>query len=682
MSKIFSFVKATLNLFKAVPDLSNEKFPAYTLDNEKNLTHGFFVTEKAFKLCPAVADTSILKFIDEKYGYNILELNQGFYKSFRTVANLSPQEILANKLLHYMSTYGFERLGIFNSALVYIPNDALELPANAKPVKITVIDGIDNAEIEERLNTLVKSSAALSEETLGDLVTIVKFLGIELNVDDIPNKEFAIRLCEILNILPKDPAQFLRYMIYVTTGTTLLIKNGATAYQIRHAKEKSEIIDEFDNVCVKEEDLKKLIEEFDLKSKREKVSPFDDYFERYIARNGIEKLASAFHRFKPLWLAFKPHSDYLRRTVNKMRKLADRYHKPVTPKFLERLTSASEIDLKQLKRELGKVTTYRKISLANAILYRSAQPKDIFYNLRNDKIFVDDYSGSLKFDAQPVIEVILESIVKDIRANVQGKKIYIPERFTYAAPVSEKKFVGNIPFGSSYDFSCNSIVVGVHWFNILDKYGNELRVDLDLHLNSLHYDIGWHNDFRGENVINTKERKAIFSGDMTDAPIKSGGATEAFFVGEALTDEMIMVNLNSYNGIKNVPFKLVLADVEQESIDRQYLLDAHEIAFCVPNKIPSGQMMLGFIRSNGLGEKKFYFYSRQTGKNIVARTTETTVKMNDAMCVSAETSLSFNAILKKAGAIFEDVTAENCDINLDPAKVTRDVLIGLLAKKK
>ena len=305
MSKVSGFIKATLNLFKAVPDLSNEKFSAYTLNNEKNLARGFFVTETAFKVCPAVAAASILKFIDEKYGYNILELNQGFYKSFRTVTKLSPQEILANKLLHYMSTYGFERLGIFNRALVYIPNDALELPADAKPVKITVIDAIDNAEIEERLNTLLQSSAALSEETLDDIVTIVNFLGIELNVDDIPNKEFAIRLCEILNILPKDPAKFLRYMIYVTTGATLLIKSGATAYQIRRAKKKSEVVDEFDNVCVNKEDLKSLIKEFNLKSRREKVSPFEKADIDFVEKIFVELYPTQDYLFKNRFEQYK-----------------------------------------------------------------------------------------------------------------------------------------------------------------------------------------------------------------------------------------------------------------------------------------------------------------------------------------------------------------------------------------
>ena len=114
-----------------------------------------------------------------------------------------------------------------------------------------------------------------------------------------------------------------------------------------------------------------------------------------------------------------------------MRKLADRYHKPLTPKFLERLTSSQEINLDELKKELSKVTTYRKVSLANAILYCLAAPDCIIYDIRNGKAFADDYRGSLKIDAQKILDVIIKSIAKDLRPNVQGKKIYIPERFTY-----------------------------------------------------------------------------------------------------------------------------------------------------------------------------------------------------------------------------------------------------------
>ena len=44
-------------------------------------------------------------------------------------------------------------------------------------------------------------------------------------------------------------------------------------------------------------------------------------------------------------------------------------------------------------------------------------------------------------------------------------------------------------------------------------------------------DVGWHNDFFGDNFVDAKMCRIIFSVDMTDAPISSGGATEAFFVG-------------------------------------------------------------------------------------------------------------------------------------------------------
>lgn len=141
-----------MRLFKAVPHLEGENFQQYKLDNEKKLAQGFFITERAFKACPCVADKKIIDFIKKIFGYNIFELNQGFYKSFKTVADSTPQKLLANKLMHYFSTYGMEQFGLFDRELVYIPNDALELPADAKPVKVTVIDAIDDAAITARVN--------------------------------------------------------------------------------------------------------------------------------------------------------------------------------------------------------------------------------------------------------------------------------------------------------------------------------------------------------------------------------------------------------------------------------------------------------------------------------------------------------------------------------------------------
>lgn len=170
---------------------------------------------------------------------------------------------------------------------------------------------------------------------------------------------------------------------------------------------------------------------------------------------------------------------------------------------------------------------------------------------------------------------------------------------------------------------------------------------------------------------------------MTDAPIAWGGATEAFFVGESFTDNMLMVNLNYYNYYaesKPVPFKLILADVNQKRINRKYLIDSHEIAFCVPGEISSGEMFLGFLTSDADGSKKFYFYSGSTGRRIVAVSDDSTDKIVSAMNTTFESRLSLNDILARAGAVLEDVTADDCDINLDPAEVAKDTLIGLLGR--
>lgn len=647
MEKVFEFVRATLTLFKAVPNVSDKNFLPHAVDNEKNLARGFFVTERAAEACPIVADENIRRHIKEKFGYDVFELNQGFYKSFRTVADSTPQKILANKLLHYMTTYGFENLGIFDRELVYIPNDALDLPADAKPTKITVIDAIDDAEIERRTKKFIFSGVALSNETIDALSVVVNFLGIEIDVDAVPNKEFAVRLCDMLKILPADPVQFLRYEIYRATGSTLLIKDSETIEAIKTSGVN-----------------------------------FSDDFAKYIAKNGRNRLSEQYFRFKPLWLAFKKNSDYLRGVVNKLRKLADKNHRPLPQKFLEHLTSAAEIDCEELQRELANVTPFKKISLANAIRYRLSAPESIVYSIRNGKAYADDFRGGLKFDGQKIFDAIVDSIAEDVKPNVAGKKIFAPKNFEYAAPVSEKNFVGNIPAGSSYAFAKNSVVVGVHWFNLAEN-NSEVRIDLDLHLNSQTVDIGWQNDFGNENFINARERKIIFSGDMTDAPISAGGATEAFFVGEMLTDDFLTVNLNHYNHFADsapVPFKIILADVAQDKIDRQYLLDAHEIAFCVPAEISSGEMFLGFLASNELGEKKFYFFARNMGNRITAHSDGLTDRVNSAMASTFESRLTLNEILTRAGAIVDDVTADDCDINLDPAEVTKDILLDLFAK--
>ncbi len=651
---VFKFIQASLNLFKAVPDLEITRHLDYTLNNMKNLANGFFILGKTFRSCPYVADEKILSFLKENFGHDIFEFDLESYESFKMVDGVTPQQILANRILQYLSGYGMTELENFERNNLVIPNKDLSLPEHVQTVKISIIGTIDKDEIEDLAIEMIENSNELSDEIINDLIEVMNYLDIEFDVDDVPNQKLLLRLCDMMKVLPKNPAQFLRYMIYRGTGSTLLIKNNETIENIKNSNFR-----------------------------------FDDYFMEYIQENGIAKLASVFHRFKPLWLAFKPHSDYLKTTINKIRKLAARYHKPAKFQPLENLTYEENINLRQLKTELSKVKIEKKISLANALLYRKAAPKNIIYEIRNGKNFVADYSGKLHEDSEIILQTIIDSIVEDIKPKVEGKKIYIPENFNYAMPVNEKKFIGNIPYGSCYTFKSKSCAVGVHWFNLVEV-ADEIRIDLDLHLNGSGIDITWSNDSTNENTINTKESRVIFSGDMTDAPVSDSGATEAFFIGELLTDKILMLNLKHYNhkllslyqkGKNNsVPFKLVLANVDQETIDRKYLINSYENAFCMPFQIDSSGMFLGFIKSDKDGNKKFYFCSRNMGNQIAAPNAPMTIKFNSAMSTSFESRLSLNEILEKADAIFENVDKSNFDINLDPFVVTKETFMELLSK--
>ena len=134
------------------------------------------------------------------------------------------------------------------------------MPADSKPVKLTIINAIGDEEIKSRAEKMIMSGVALSDETLENLTTIIKYLEMKFDVDAVPNKEFSVRLCELLSILPKNPVEFLRYIIYKVTGSTLLIKSPETILRVKNTP-----------------------------------ADLDKFFADYIAANGLERLAEIFY---------------------------------------------------------------------------------------------------------------------------------------------------------------------------------------------------------------------------------------------------------------------------------------------------------------------------------------------------------------------------------------------------
>ena len=98
------------------------------------------------------------------------------------------------------------------------------------------------------------------------------------------------------------------------------------------------------------------------KMKPEERKEAERFLEEYKKKYGLKNLAKIFFRFKPLFLAFKTNSG-LKPIINKIRKLADIYHVPMKPDFLNDITAMikkgehiSEDDVKKGEDSVQKLT--------------------------------------------------------------------------------------------------------------------------------------------------------------------------------------------------------------------------------------------------------------------------------------------------------------------------------------
>lgn len=638
-----NYEQAVLTLFRAVPSVDGDDNRAGTIRNAENVEHGIFVTERAAKACPALRERDSQMFLWDKFGYDMLAMNRGFYQNFYDVQEASDKKWRIDQLLHYLTVYlqngDMTNDAKVDSGNVFIPTTKLQLP-QGEPIRLTVIDVIEQDDIVKRTWSMIDSGMALSQMVLQCIAVIIRETGMEVEIEDVPNKELRIYLYDMLGKVPPTAQEFLRLLIFHVTGSTLLIKSQNVIALIRDKVESS------------------------------KTGTYTAMFQRFVEENSIETLAAEFLRYKKLWLAFKKDSAELAHLLNRARKLADRYKYVKKTGILERITWDDTIEPAEAAKEIPKVTIYKRISLANSLLYRKQQPKAFTYLIRNGKAYAKVTAGEegLTAGQQQILNLLLASIVETIKDKVEGKKFYIPAEVEYAMPVSEKRFIGGVPFYSSLKLSQNG-VMGIHWENLPDA-----RVDLDFHYVSQNYHVGWNTQFDRKSEI-------IFSGDMTDAPPEKEGATEAFFLSEKLKSDWAAVMLNRYtDNVKSVPYKFALGAAEANQLSEDYLLNCHTMAISIHHKIEREEDFLGFVHANEQGEKTFYFMTTSFGCDIVAKYGKEEHIALEAVRAAVESCLKLRAVLVKAGGILVD-SVEDADVDLSLDKVTRDMFVNLFADK-
>ena len=628
---------ATLRLFRAIL-VRNKEFKKVSEElNKKTLLQGFLFSPEVV----AEFDDSYLANLASTSGITPTQMNASFHKSWNKVKTAPLGQLIIEQILHYITTYGFEALGIYNPSAVYIPKEKLEIPdIDLSEFKITVIHGICRKELHERVIELLQSGIALKEDTLNDLFNIITKLDMNINPEDIKNKEMKIKLYDFLKIVPQNPIEFLRYVLYKSTGSTLIIKNAYIITKIKTSDKQEEVV---------------------------------NLFKIYETMHGLSGLATIFLRYKPLFLAFK--SNGLANTINRIRKLADKHHTPMKPDLLNDVTSIlthNKINLNELDAALEKVNTFRKIRLAYALKYRTNEDFDsIQYKIRNGKSYATSFKTKNPKEAKEILKIVTDSIISDLAKKVEGKKIYIPDYMTYTLPATEKMFTGNFSSGS-YVTLPKDIVFGIHWNNIKKDYASYNYECIDLDLSLLDHDkIGWDANYRSIN------NDILFSGDMTDAPMPNG-ASELFYVQRQIKKCcLLFVNYYNFNADFPVPFSIIIGNKLKAADKRsKFMIDPNSVLARAESVINCKEKLLGLMITT-TKECRFYFNESNFGGGITAKYKKHIEQGRQYFINYVSNMITLNDLLSKAGAVLVDTKTEDA-LSLAPEDLEKDTIINLL----
>ncbi len=531
---------------------------------------------------PDICNADVLLWLESKE----TNFNSTFYKSWDAVISKNRLELYMDQLLHYASTYGTDFKGE-----VYLPEGEANLPAFNT---FKIVSPITKDEVIDRCEKMLFSGIALKQETIVDIFTILDELDHAVNVDKVKNKEAKMILYEKTGALPSDATEMVRYLIFLTTGKTLLIKDKETIDAI-------------------------------------KASGVSASFSGLINSFGIEKLSSVFYRYKPIFLALKKGKDSV--CINKLRRLAVKNHIPATPSYFETiLTNPAGIAV--LADRLKSLGNFKKITLLQTISIRLKQLEIRSFGIRNQKLFIKQETVGVNAEYLKMVYAIIYS---DLVQSMKDKActINLPKGVNLTLPTSEKSFIGNYPIGTSFDFSDADNIVGINW------RGEDGAEDLDLKMHDIEgnqygWNVAYYND----------ERSIVYSGDMTSA---NPEATELFYTSNGFNPAIIKVNL--YNGAVGSKFKFFLAKEKIVSMKQGYMVDPNNIILNVDCVMDSQEKSLGVITEN-----KFILAQFRTGKGRVSNTSVTDLYTEYAL-QTLDCYVSLEKLLVDAGFIITDKNA-------------------------
>lgn len=457
------------------------------------------------------------------------DLNSTFYKRWQDIVEKDRFELYLDQIRHYASTYG---TGHTQEGNGYVPNDGSEAPDFRDYTFITPISG---QELYRRCLSMLQGGAALKSRTVAALCqAVTDYLAVHpdapFDIDTIRNREGLSILCKALGRRPSAPVELLRYIVYETTGQTLLIQSDDMLRRIRV-----------------------------------QANPYDF---RQLSQAELDCLASIFYRFKKLFLAFRTREyhdpkrsawviehSYNRPVINRLRRAAVRLHVPMRAGFWESVL-AGDASEEEVRAKLDGVSNFKLVTLLQAIRERLllAPGDNAMYPIRNGSVWfrtAPERSGRLDY-LRMLERVLHERLVRNLSA--KACSVRFPADLTLTCPASEKTFIGNLPFGSSYPISEHNFF-GIYW---RAAWGTE---DFDLSF------VDWTGRKTGWNeAYNTGE--TLYSGDMTDADPE---AVELIYCKEHCPNGTVYVH--RYDGEAGSRLQFFFGQQEIVDLHENYMVD-------------------------------------------------------------------------------------------------------------
>jgi len=599
----------TLKLFSVIV-IGVEKLLDFKAINELATRHGYLVT-------PFACTQSVHHFLSSKN----IDYNSTFYKEWNDITTKSRWELLMDQIKHYQSTYG---TGFQGKPWLANDGDRSAVPVvNFSSYKI--IEAVDSADIITKCEKMLASGIALKEETINDILDIFALLKHQIDINIVKNKEAKMFLHQVKGILPTDPVEMVRYLVYLATGKTMVIQN------------------------------KQMIDE--IKASFIMLAPLVNKF-------GEAKLAEVFLRFKNIFLAFKKCHRNNSYTINSLRRLAVKAHKPMKDSLFNTLVAdvvAGKNDVFiALNKALPSLNNYRKVQILQAIKVRLKEPGIAAYVIRNQKLWVDNatkptmsLTSTQKAHLDSAWKMIYDSLVDSLKSKTC--KINIPVGLNLTLPVSEKSFSGNYPLGTSFDLGGKDLIVGIHW------RGDEGARDLDLRMHDIDGKVyGWNSHFT--NAANS----VVFSGDMTTADPE---ATELFYCKSGEFRPCI-IKVNLFSGEPDSKFRFFIAheNVKTGYPRKNYMVDPNNIKFTVESTMDDREKSIGVITGD-----KFVITQFRTGKGRVSYVSVTDLYTHYAL-KTLDCYVDMRSVLTDAGFIMTDQAPD-----IDLSNLQKDTLIDLLS---